>query len=63
MVARDRNFVDTDLDEHPAPSSRSVICCRIVAVIVNSLSLAGCVGLSNVDKKDTFCLIFFSFDK
>ncbi|RVW83506.1 hypothetical protein CK203_064948 [Vitis vinifera] len=33
MVASDRNFLDTDIDEYPAPNSRSVICCRIVAII------------------------------
>ena len=51
MVASDRNFLDTDIDEYPAPNSRSVICCRIVAIIVNSLSLGGWVGVPNLDKR------------
>ncbi|KAE9466716.1 hypothetical protein C3L33_01377, partial [Rhododendron williamsianum] len=32
MVA-DRNLLDTDLDDYSAPTSRSLICCRVVAII------------------------------
>ena len=40
MVAADRNFLDSDFDDYPAPTSRSLICCRMVAIIVISLSLS-----------------------
>ncbi|XP_057481088.1 uncharacterized protein LOC130768100 [Actinidia eriantha] len=33
MVAADRNFLDPDFDDYPAPTSRSLICCRLVAII------------------------------
>ncbi|KAA8547754.1 hypothetical protein F0562_004183 [Nyssa sinensis] len=33
MVATDRNFLDDDFDGYSAPSSRSLICCRVVAII------------------------------
>ncbi|KAI8541912.1 hypothetical protein RHMOL_Rhmol08G0097500 [Rhododendron molle] len=32
MVA-DRNLLDTDLDDYSAPTPRSLICCRVVAII------------------------------
>lgn len=33
MVATDREFLDNDFDEFSAPTSRSLICCRLVAII------------------------------
>ncbi|TXG69996.1 hypothetical protein EZV62_004931 [Acer yangbiense] len=39
MVTADREFLDSGFDEYPAPSSGSLMCCRIVAIIVH-LSLA-----------------------
>ncbi|KAI3462580.1 hypothetical protein Pfo_019243 [Paulownia fortunei] len=33
MVSTDDNFVDPNFDEYPIPTSTSLICCRIVAVI------------------------------
>ncbi|XP_075674433.1 uncharacterized protein LOC142643622 [Castanea sativa] len=33
MVATDREFLDNDFDEYSAPTSRSLICCRLVAII------------------------------
>ncbi|KAK2986748.1 hypothetical protein RJ640_010973 [Escallonia rubra] len=39
MVATDNNSVEPDFDEYSAPSSTSLICCRIVAIIVCSLPL------------------------
>ncbi|PON58500.1 Zinc finger, RING-CH-type [Trema orientale] len=33
MVTPDRDYVDTEFDEYPVPSPRSVMCCRIVAII------------------------------
>lgn len=33
MVASDRNSSDSDFDEYSAPTSRSLICCRTVAII------------------------------
>lgn len=38
MVSTDRNFLHPDYDEYAEPTSRSLMCCRILAVIV-SLSL------------------------
>ncbi|TQD89648.1 hypothetical protein C1H46_024783 [Malus baccata] len=41
MVTTDHGYLDTDFaDEYSAPSSRSLLCCRIVAIIVLSLSLS-----------------------
>ncbi|KAK3012452.1 hypothetical protein RJ639_010375, partial [Escallonia herrerae] len=37
MVATDNNSLEPDFDEYSAPSSTSLICCRIVAIIVYSL--------------------------
>lgn len=34
----DHDYVDSDIDDFLAPSPRSVLCCRIVAVIVFPLS-------------------------
>ncbi|XP_011097148.1 uncharacterized protein LOC105176135 [Sesamum indicum] len=34
MVSRDENFLDPYFDEYPIPTSRSLICCRVVAVIL-----------------------------
>ncbi|KAJ4960939.1 hypothetical protein NE237_020849 [Protea cynaroides] len=33
MVATDRNFLDPDYDEYSAATSRSLLCCRTVAII------------------------------
>ncbi|KAF3445264.1 hypothetical protein FNV43_RR14958 [Rhamnella rubrinervis] len=33
MVSADREYMDTEFDDYPAPSSRSLICYRIVAII------------------------------
>ncbi|XP_027074678.1 uncharacterized protein [Coffea arabica] len=33
MVSADGSFLDPDFDEHPSPSTRSLICCRVVAII------------------------------
>ncbi|XP_050269649.1 uncharacterized protein LOC126713822 isoform X1 [Quercus robur] len=33
MVATDREFLDNDFDEYSSPTSRSLICCRLVAII------------------------------
>ncbi|KAG8382809.1 hypothetical protein BUALT_Bualt05G0116300 [Buddleja alternifolia] len=33
MVSTDRSFLDTDYDEYAASLSRSIICCRLVAII------------------------------
>ena len=48
MVATDREFLDNDFDEYSAPTSRSLICCRLVAIIVISLSLSLSLSLSPV---------------
>nr|DAD31961.1 TPA_asm: hypothetical protein HUJ06_010812 [Nelumbo nucifera] len=40
MVATDRDFLDPDYDEYTVSTSRSLMCCRIVAIIVLSLSLS-----------------------
>ncbi|KAH7533890.1 hypothetical protein FEM48_Zijuj04G0179600 [Ziziphus jujuba var. spinosa] len=49
MVSAERDYMDTDFDEYAAPSSRSLICCRIVAIIVLSLSLYSLfLSLSNL---------------
>lgn len=34
MVTTDHEFLDSDFDEYSAPSPRSVMCCRIIAIIV-----------------------------
>lgn len=34
MVSADHDYVDTDFDEYPAPSPRSLMCCRVIAIIV-----------------------------
>nr|XP_027077728.1 uncharacterized protein LOC113701331 isoform X6 [Coffea arabica] len=34
MVSADGSFLDPDFDEHPSPSTRSLMCCRIVAIIM-----------------------------
>lgn len=34
MVTTDHEFIDSDFDEYSAPSPRSLMCCRIVAIIV-----------------------------
>ena len=40
MVTTDRDFVESDFDDdYSAPNSRSLIYCRVVAIIVISLSL------------------------
>lgn len=39
MVTSDHDYMDTDFNEYSAPSQRSLICCRLVAIIVISLSL------------------------
>ncbi|KAH9675594.1 ring-ch-type domain-containing protein [Citrus sinensis] len=42
MVTGEREFLDSDFDEYYTPSSRSLICCRIVAITVHlSLTLFG----------------------
>lgn len=33
MVTSDHDYMDTDFDEYSAPSQRSLICCRLVAII------------------------------
>ncbi|XP_059642479.1 uncharacterized protein LOC132284392 [Cornus florida] len=33
MVAADRNFLDQNFDDYSSPTSRSLICCRLVATI------------------------------
>ncbi|KAI3451806.1 hypothetical protein Pfo_008471 [Paulownia fortunei] len=33
MESTDRSFLDPNFDDHPVPTSRSLICCRIVAMI------------------------------
>ncbi|KAG5247349.1 RING/FYVE/PHD zinc finger superfamily protein [Salix suchowensis] len=33
MVTSDREFLDSDFEEYSAPSPRSVMCCRIIAII------------------------------
>lgn len=33
MDSTDGNFLDSDVDDYPIPTSRSVICCRIIAII------------------------------
>ncbi|XP_042970233.1 uncharacterized protein LOC122302859 isoform X1 [Carya illinoinensis] len=33
MVTSDHEFLNTNFDEYSAPSSRSLICCRVVAII------------------------------
>lgn len=40
MDSTDHNFSDSDIDEYPSPSSRSLIYCRIFAISVLSLSLS-----------------------
>nr|XP_027077726.1 E3 ubiquitin-protein ligase MARCH8-like isoform X4 [Coffea arabica] len=32
-IVRNFSFLDPDFDEHPSPSTRSLMCCRIVAII------------------------------
>ncbi|KAL3596268.1 hypothetical protein D5086_007905 [Populus alba] len=54
MFTTDREYLDSDFEEeYPLPSPRSVMCCRIVAIIVRlppSLSLvASCVELNLTD--------------
>ncbi|KAL0431367.1 UNVERIFIED_CONTAM: hypothetical protein Sradi_0762700 [Sesamum radiatum] len=34
MVSTEENFLDSNFDEYPIPTSRGLICCRIVAVIL-----------------------------
>ncbi|XP_031253275.1 uncharacterized protein LOC116111219 isoform X1 [Pistacia vera] len=34
MVTADREFLDSNFDEYYTPSSRSLLCCRIIAIIV-----------------------------
>ncbi|KAL0461971.1 UNVERIFIED_CONTAM: hypothetical protein Slati_0084700 [Sesamum latifolium] len=34
MVSTEENFLDSNFDEHPIPTSRGLICCRTVAVIL-----------------------------
>ncbi|XP_021296364.1 uncharacterized protein LOC110425718 isoform X2 [Herrania umbratica] len=33
MVTTDRDFLESDFDDYSAPSSRSLICCRVIAII------------------------------
>lgn len=33
MVTTDRDFLESDIDDYSAPSSRSLICCRAIAII------------------------------
>ncbi|XWS36900.1 hypothetical protein CRYUN_Cryun20dG0125100 [Craigia yunnanensis] len=33
MVTTDRDFAESDFDDYSAPSSRSLICCRVIAII------------------------------
>lgn len=33
MIATDREFLESDFDDYSAPTSRSLICCRVVAII------------------------------
>ncbi|XAR71394.1 Ubiquitin--protein ligase [Bertholletia excelsa] len=34
MVATERSFLDTNFDDYSAPTSRSLICCRMLAIVV-----------------------------
>lgn len=45
MVSTDRNFLDPDYNEFTTSTSRSMMCCRSVAIIViSSLSLSLCAN-------------------
>jgi hypothetical protein len=46
VIATGREFLDTDFEEYSTPTSRSLICCRVVAIIVISLSLSLSLSLS-----------------
>lgn len=49
MVTGEREFLDSDFDEYHTPSSRSIICCRIVAITVHlSLTLFGVRSLVSI---------------
>ncbi|MBA0578536.1 uncharacterized protein LOC105788938 isoform X2 [Gossypium raimondii] len=39
VVTEDRDFLETEIDDYSAPRSRSLICCRVIAITV-SLSLS-----------------------
>ncbi|XP_042970240.1 uncharacterized protein LOC122302859 isoform X4 [Carya illinoinensis] len=41
MVTSDHEFLNTNFDEYSAPSSRSLICCRVVAIILLMLRIIG----------------------
>lgn len=46
MVSTDRSLLEPDYDEYAVSTSRSILCCRSVAVIVSlSLSLSRCILL------------------
>ncbi|XP_059649620.1 uncharacterized protein LOC132295380 isoform X2 [Cornus florida] len=47
MVSADRNFLDPEYDEYEASTTRSLMCCRSVAIIVHSLSLSQVYGSSD----------------
>ena len=57
MVASDHEYMDTDFDEYPTPSPRSLMCCRIVAIIVRSLS-SGKILNHCSDKVCLYTLVF-----
>lgn len=41
VVTEDRDFLETEIDDYSAPRSRSLICCRVIAITVSlSLSLS-----------------------
>lgn len=60
MVTANRDYVGAEFDDYPSPSPRSVICCRLVAIIVmSSLSLCS-LGLKFLNNK-TFHIFVKSF--